>query len=544
MPRPRFLALIPLILIVSGPGGFCQEASSAQASFVSLLRAAAQGTGIELTWKESADVAGEILVFRHTVEISEASIGGASMIARVPVGAQTYLDVPADDRGYFYAVIIENAAKIRFNVFIPFRNITVAAVSRVAVAAPAAEAPAAAPAAGLTAAPEGIVPFVSRLKAEVSDYRIVLTWKDSEEVKGENLIFRHSEEISENTIEKAALLARVSAGVERFVDIPPDQKAYYYAVLIEDATKNRFSVFIPFRNITGTSAAVGTLATEEELATVITGIRAAVSAQGDAVELSYNSSNPSRDLLVFWGTAPFAVAEDLLRGTSKSYVEPGTIKTNIAAIPGVNYYFAVLDAGGYKVGKVPLESGQNTTTSPVRIPLSASAAELPIAPERRTLPLPALQLTRAVETGRSLPTEEPYALPESRVVSSATEDSIERIIVGIPETKETGPKPTILESDSTPAGGELASLSAVIKNQFAAGKYAEAGRLIEDFLSIRRKPDIEARAHFYLGQIKYFQSDTRNAVMEFLLAEEYFYPETRTWLEACFARLESGGKDG
>jgi hypothetical protein len=235
-----------------------------------------------------------------------------------------------------------------------------------------------------------------------------------------------------------------------------------------------------------------------------------------------------------------AVAEDLLRGTSKSNIDSGVTMCSIPAIPGVNYYFAVLDAGYYKVGRVPLESGQNTTTAPIQIPLTASMTELPIAPERRTLPLPVLQLTQAVETGRALPAEDPYLLPESSFVSSDTEDAIERILSSVSSAKQTDPKPTILEADAAAStGGELASLSTVIRNQFTAGSYVEAGKLIQDFLSIRRKPDIEARAHFYLGQIKYFGKDMRGAVLEFLLAEEYFYPETRKWLDACFSRLDS-----
>jgi len=555
MARPRLLALLLIPLVIPGMGAFCQDTAGAKVAFVSTLRASATGSQIKLTWKDPSGVTGEILVFRHTEEISDGTIGAATLVARVPMGVQNYLDTPPTDGGFYYAVLVEDSAKNRSSLFIPFRNITGSAVSIAAVpaASESAVTEAAAPSAPearvqttpLTAAPQGVIPFASRLNADASGYRIKLTWKDSADVKGEYLVFRYSEEISETTIAKASLLARVSAGIESFVDFPPDLRGYFYAVLVEDAAKKRFGVFIPFRNITSTAVAAETTATEDELATLITGIRTAVSAEGDAVLLSFDSSNPARDLLVFWGTAPLAIAEDLLRGTSKTNIDPGVTTYSIPAIPGVNYYFAVLDAGYYKAGKVPLEAGQNTTTSPIQIPRSASAtAELPIAPERRTLPLPALQLTQSVETGRNLPTEEPYALPESQWISSATEDAIGRIVSTMPETREIGPKPMILESDSAAAGGELASLSTVIKNQFAAGKYAEAGRLIEDFLSIRRKPDIEARAHFYLGQIKYFQNDTRNAVMEFLLAEEYFYPETRKWLEACFARLESRETEG
>ena len=105
---------------------------------------------------------------------------------------------------------------------------------------------------------------------------------------------------------------------------------------------------------------------------------------------------------------------------------------------------------------------------------------------------------------------------------------------GLPTTLE------IMEDDRTPAAsGELASLQAIVSGQFGKPDYAETERLIRDFLSIDRSPEVEARARFYLGQVIFLQNKPREAVMEFIMARDYFYPQTQRWLDACLGALST-----
>ncbi len=67
---------------------------------------------------------------------------------------------------------------------------------------------------------------------------------------------------------------------------------------------------------------------------------------------------------------------------------------------------------------------------------------------------------------------------------------------------------------------------------------ALAQQKLLDYLSLPRKPELNARARFYLGQVYYFQGTTRDALMEFLTARDFYYQQCETWLEACFAQLE------
>ena len=114
----------------------------------------------------------------------------------------------------------------------------------------------------------------------------------------------------------------------------------------------------------------------------------------------FRSSNPGRDLLLFRGTAPLLQPEDLLRSVSATQLDPGTTRYLMPALSGVDYWFAVLDAGLYKVGQAPLEKGVNTSDAPVQVPVGSGRISLaPPSLVRRALPLPSLQISTGVQTG-------------------------------------------------------------------------------------------------------------------------------------------------
>jgi len=96
----------------------------------------------------------------------------------------------------------------------------------------------------------------------------------------------------------------------------------------------------------------------------------------------------------------------------------------------------------------------------------------------------------------------------------------------------------VLPSDVTPMpGGELALLQAVVAGPFSSGDASGASRSLIDFLRLPRAAPVEARARYYLGQTYFLLGRTRDALMEFLLSEDYLYPEAQPWEDACFDRL-------
>lgn len=384
----------------------------------------------------------------------------------------------------------------------------------------------------------GFAPFATRLKAQAIDYQVKLTWKDSPDVKGVYVMYRSPEEITSQTFAKAFLLAKVDAGVEFFIDTPPDQKGYFYAVIVQDAAGTLYPVLIPYRNKTSAAVAGLTAAPEEELAARISGIKATISPAGDGVDVTFTASSPLRDLLLFWGTGPLSTPEDLLSSTSTTQLDPGTTRYFLPIFPGVDYWFAVLDAGLYKIGKTTLVSGVNTTTAPVQIPVAVGkiAPSLPAA--RRPMPLPSLAVTLGVQSGRQLTGPLLPELPDETLVSAATEKSISILMQNIqtPPLKERTRQ--VLPSDATPMpGGELALLQAIVAGPFSSGDMSAASTSLIDFLRLPRAAPVEERARYYLGQTYYLQGRTRDALMEFLLSEDYFYPEAQPWEDACFERL-------
>ena len=141
----------------------------------------------------------------------------------------------------------------------------------------------------------------------------------------------------------------------------------------------------------------------------ITRIAAAAASDGSAIEVTFVSSDPRRELLVFWGTAPMTAPEDLLRSTARAQLGAGTVRYAVPVTPGTDWWFAVLDARLYAAGGAPLVPGENATTRGVRMP--AAAAEATAGAPHRGQPLPSLQLPVSVETGG---TSRRAACPRSR----------------------------------------------------------------------------------------------------------------------------------
>ena len=91
---------------------------------------------------------------------------------------------------------------------------------------------------------------------------------------------------------------------------------------------------------------------------------------------------------------------------------PGTTSYVLAVLPGVDYWFAVLDAGMYKIGKAPLVKGGNTTAYPIQLQVTQSHGLPAVAPiSRRGTPLPFLAVDSGARTGLDLAGTDVRAFP-------------------------------------------------------------------------------------------------------------------------------------
>ena len=154
------------------------------------------------------------------------------------------------------------------------------------------------------------------------------------------------------------------------------------------------------------------------------------------------------------------------------------------------------------------------------------------------MPLPSLAVTLGVQSGQQLIGPSLPELPDETLVSSATEKSIFLLKRSIQPPPVKTRIPQVLPSDTTPMpDGELSRLLAIVASTFRSGDMASASRSLLDFLRLPRTALVAAHARYYLGQTYYFLGRPRDALMEFLISEDYFYPEAQPWLDACFEKL-------
>ncbi len=381
------------------------------------------------------------------------------------------------------------------------------------------------------------MPFVSRIKAESAKSSIKLSWKDTDDLKGNCVIYRGTAEISPETIDDAVKIARVPQGVEFYEDYPPyTQTNYYYAIFMEDENSLVQYIYIPFRNITSKAALI-TEKTKDKTPALITELKAW--AGTDSVELSFKCSKPSAELFIYRNTEPIEDKDDIIKANLIATLQGSAFSFTDYPVPGIAYYYGVIDSSLIKTGSYLFKAGENITVVPVEIAIaSTERVGLPEIPNSRPKPLPYLSVTRGYQSGRHLSASIIEKTPERMEISKKTAESIEAIIDSLPLEKEAGLAPQILKQDKNPEeGSEQSILLDILNGDFINGNYETALVKLLEFQRIRRSTEIEASVHFYLGQIYYFLGEYNNSFSEFLFAEDNFYIETRPWINDLFKKL-------
>ena len=395
-----------------------------------------------------------------------------------------------------------------------------------------------APAWGRTQAMEVSAPFVTRLKAQSQGTSIVLTWQDSFDVRGPLSVYRHTAEITPETLSEAQLVAEVPYGAGACTDHPPDTRPYFYAVLASDAQGRRYDVLVAFRNKTLSASAIEDVGAPEQVAARVTGLRAE-SAPG-MIRLSFSADRPGRTLILYRSTAAISRFADLV-GAVALIVDPAALAYEDAPPAGIPFYYAMADEELVKLGKAVFVAGENATAAPVSVPLAEAPAQRapaarPGAPSRAHAPCPILCSSAACTPARvSRPLRRCPRAGRSARPPARRWQPCSRAFRGSPGQPM---RPVILDVDRVvTGGGEEFLLHAIVRDASAAADGAAAEERLQSFLSIRRDVRLEARARFYLGQALYFQQRSAEALVEMLLAADLYSAETRPWLDRCLEDL-------
>jgi TolA-binding protein len=101
-------------------------------------------------------------------------------------------------------------------------------------------------------------------------------------------------------------------------------------------------------------------------------------------------------------------------------------------------------------------------------------------------------------------------------------------------SENTGKKEIEVFSDDLAKGGngDDYQLRLIVQGYFALKEWDKAAEEFRRFLELPRSKDYKARAQFYLGQVNYFRRKPREALFQFLLAQEQYPAECHSWIQA------------
>lgn len=381
--------------------------------------------------------------------------------------------------------------------------------------------------------------YVSRLAAFPGPQSVLLTWKDAEGYPGAQYeVWRSEREIVRDTLPQAKMIAVVAPGVEAYEDTEITQPSFYL-VLMRDASGNRRGYYIPFRNKT-------TAAVKPENNSVQARVRVGEPTYASPqVVIPFTAFPSDRKLVVLRRAGPITAWADLEDATVLGNTTGNLSPWKDTPAPGLEFYYAIVDAQAYTDGKVEALGPSNTTTKPAGFPLVAVSAETdldpslrPGVPEARLLPLPRLQIDS--DPGSGAPLAPPAFEPRGRDQLDPSIDAVlKRWAKGTVPTKELPPDVVLPEERSATQEGAGRYLVQIQKAYLQPRDWKGAQNALETVLKLALDDRTRARARFYLGLSLARQGNYPPAFLEFLAARDAYPEETTPFLEALFSLLDA-----
>lgn len=393
---------------------------------------------------------------------------------------------------------------------------------------------------------ESAPPSPSKFRAAIRGETILLSWQDCSAPR--YAVYRSSEPLDASSFGRATKLGEVAPGVEAFVDRPPAGQLFYYLVLALDDKGLASPVFAPKQNLTLEAVSVEGGGPKPLLAQARESPvqQLAASARADSILLSYRPHRAGMRLVLYRGSSAFSDASSLLDAVLVTSFEDSGGSFVDYPVPGIDYWYALLDESELMSGSVVLRAGENATRDSVR--LNQGAASIAQAPfVSRVPPLPSLYFddgiladSGSIEAGARLPPKKELDPETTKALSSLLEGSREREV----ERPSTRVLREEIESTSgssaapgTNSGGEGYTLALIVRDRLGKGEWAAAAEALKAYLALSRSPAASTRAHFYLGEALAGDGAYREALFEFLEAREAYPVETKPWIDYLLALL-------
>ncbi|MDX9800574.1 MAG: hypothetical protein RBT69_04470 [Spirochaetia bacterium] len=375
-------------------------------------------------------------------------------------------------------------------------------------------------------------PFISRLKASEHNSLINISWKDSRDIKGTYLIYRHTEVINRNNFSDAYLVDEIPSGVENYSDRVINNTDFYYAVIVKNSEGNAFDIFLPYRNITLKPVSVKS---REKIGESAASVRylTAVTAK-DSIILDFNADSAERNLAVLRHDEPIFSREDILSSTILDIIPSYRKSYTDYPIPGVPWYYCVIDAELLKNLNVPLVPFENTTLSAAEIELTPGQYKLSNLSVKRAEPLPGFRINNYLESGGKIKTTRDDFSIFRKKTDASTKAKIESIKLKYKIDYHVKLEPVTLDmpenSEKYEENGDELRLSVIVEKYFLKERWEDS---VKNLLNLSRtaRKSLKNKVSFYLGQSYYFLDKPEHSFFEFLKSSESFYPESRIWID-------------
>ncbi len=394
-------------------------------------------------------------------------------------------------------------------------------------------------------------PFPLRIRVGTRGDGILVTWAEASDPAGGYSVFRSATPIDRVSFQDAQRLADLPPGSLEYLDVPGDGRGYFYAVLGRTSQGGVYEVFIPLKNVSIAPVAFEPLpaAVPEPAPKPVEPAReppptVSVRSERDGIRILWQPVREGKRVVLYRSPSPIRSLSDLLTASwVASAAESGDGLMDFP-VPGIGYYYALVDDEGLRSGSPELVIGRNVTGESTSVPAGRYRVGLPEIPyASRSLPLPFLALTRGVESGSdSMPGGLP--VPPPSPLKPETRKAVSRLLRNARELPTSPPGLAILPEDleASAAGGEEYTLRTIVRDRLAKQDWKGASDELARYLSLNRSPDAAARARFYRGQALAFAGQYREAFFEFLLAQDRHYRESNVWIDWLLDRMPSAAQ--
>ncbi len=390
---------------------------------------------------------------------------------------------------------------------------------------------------------EIFAPFVSGLSVSVENNSVTLTWKPAPSEIEVYEIYRSKQAFNEENFSTASKIGSVSHDVSVYTDYPPTTDKYYYAVLGKKNDSKLYKLFIPYRNITMSPIAVESTDSLEAMATKISNLSA--KSTDESIDLSFQSSKPSREVVIYRSTSVIESQQDVVEAQAIASITSGKQEYTDYPLGGIPYYYAIVDADLAKAGAFQFVAGKNSLIDPIELPVSSQFLSRRSSVESRITPLPYLFVNNSVfaeGNGQSLSSfnfaREPNQLTEE---TSKVWAKLEKTVSS--SEKTTSAQPVILPIDKDSKGiGSTKQLSQIVNLHFPDNPsdrtaWQNVEKQLGSFFNVSHTDEVLTRAHFYMGQVYFFQGKYKQAFFEFVMAQDMLYSEVQPWFERIYPNL-------